>query len=390
MTIEEVRQVRDKIRENLESQIKNKNQKIGKIVYYADFEMFNSAEQKFNYAENDVFIVTREIKGQNGATEKIYDLYDGKGTLLARTDSKGELAYTAEYINKLKLLSGELYKGIGIEERKHYLSREGEFAITDKPYEQLNEKEREDLATKIEENKKEESTTEKDGDKVKKLDEPEQALIEDDLGLDRGSNTHYVEITDKRFYDIIPEAKKYEGNAMLVYSEKTNQYVIGGIDKKTGKFEPCDRILQSFNSSENMLDLSANKDFVEEKGIDKYMRVGGEPNFAFAVDINMVGNDPLKLVRINRLEDGTIKYMASDIETTREWRPPKNIENIMSKDKNTTIEDEVEAFDKEKVEAQVPITKIDPKTRNNENKQGDDGLEDGEPVHTHEHIHRHV
>lgn|GEM_PF-4661892 len=385
MTLEEVRKVRDGLRKELETQINNKNQRIGKIAYYADFETFNSSEQKFEYAENDVFIVTREIKGQNGTIEQLYDLYDKNKTLLARTDSDGKLTYTAEYINKLKLLAGELYSGIGIENDNHYLSREGEFTVTDKPYEQLNEKERENLSTKIEERKTEELATDKDENKIKKLDEPEPALIENDLGLDRSDITYSVEITDKRFYDIIPEAKGYEGNAMLVYSKKTNQFLIGGVDKKTGKFEPCDRTLQSFNSSENMLDLSADWSFVEEKGMDKYIRVKGEPNYAFEVDVNMVGNDPFKLVRINRLEDGNVKYMSSNLETTREWRPQKNIENMMRKDRNSYINDEAEIFDEKQVGGQMPITQIDPSTRDG---RSDDEPEEEGPEHTHEHIHK--
>ena len=65
----------------------------------------------------------------------------------------------------------------------------------------------------------------------------EPALLENDLGLNPKDIGRMIKIKDKRFYQMVPEAKKYDGDAILAYCKSTNKFMIIGMEN--GKYVEC-------------------------------------------------------------------------------------------------------------------------------------------------------
>ena len=102
------------------------------------------------------------------------------------------------------------YEKSGIEERECYLLRENEFVVASDEYKNLSKEEKENVMEKA--NK----------EKGKKLEEQElnnPEIARKDLEYSDDDILYSVEIKDKRFYEQVPDAKKYDGYAMLIYSK---------------------------------------------------------------------------------------------------------------------------------------------------------------------------
>ena len=94
MEREKIIEARDNLREKLENDIKEgnkKNEQIGKIVFYENFELINRTEEHLGLTENEVFIVTRNIFDENENKISLYEIYDEYSKLLARTDKEGKI-----------------------------------------------------------------------------------------------------------------------------------------------------------------------------------------------------------------------------------------------------------------------------------------------------------
>lgn len=202
MNKEEIVESRDNLRDKLENDIKlnkKKNEQIGKIVFYKDFELINQTKKHLGLIENEVFIVTRNIYDENNNKVTLYEIYDENQALLAKTDKSGKISYEESYKEKLKKNFKGFYDKSGIEERDCYLLRENEFVVASSEYENLTKEEKENLVEK--ENK----------EKTNKIDEQElnnPEIARKDLEYSDDDILYSVEIKDKRFYEQVPDAKK--------------------------------------------------------------------------------------------------------------------------------------------------------------------------------------
>lgn len=339
MNNKEIVEARDNLRENLENDIKinkKKNEQIGKIVYYEDFELINECKGNLGLIENEVFIVTRNVFGENDSKICMYEIYDEHQNLLARTDKEGKLTYTERYKEKLKNNFGKFYDDANIDERDFYLVRERDFAVSDKPYKDLNKEERKEIETKIEKQK------DKKIDE-KELDNPEVARK--DLNYSDDDILYSVEIKDKRFYDQVPSAKEYEGNAMLIYSKKEGKFIIGGM--VNGHFEKSKYIEPSMSTMKSSIDLDDDGESVQRDNISGIMQIKNNPNYAYSIDIEATGYIEFQELRIDRSKN-PVEYVSADLETTRQYRSSKEVEYTMRRDTNHEISDEVDDYYKEK------------------------------------------
>lgn len=336
MNNKEIIESRDNLREMLEEDIKvnkKKNEQIGKIVFYKDFELINKTKKHLGLIENEVFIVTRNIYDDNNKIT-LYEIYDENQILLAKTDKEGKISYEESYKDKLKKNFGKFYEESGIEERDSYLIREREFIVGDKPYKELNEKEKEQLVIK-EEKQKDKKVEEKE------MDNPE--IARKDLKYSDDDILYSVEIKDKRFYKQVPDAKKYEGNAMLIYSKKEGRFVIGGM--VNGHFEKSKYIEPSMSTMKTSIDLDNNGRPVERDNIHGIMQIKNNPNYAYSIDIEATGYIEFQELRIDRTKS-IPQYISADLETTRQYRSSKEVEYAMRMDTNHEIYDEVDDFNK--------------------------------------------
>lgn len=339
MNNKEIVEARDNLRENLENDIKinkKKNEQIGKIVYYEDFELINECKGNLGLIENEVFIVTRNVFGENDSKICMYEIYDEHQNLLAKTDKEGKLTYTESYKEKLKNNFGKFYDDANIDERDFYLVRERDFAVSDKPYKDLNKEERKEIETKIEKQK------DKKIDE-KELDNPEVARK--DLNYSDDDILYSVEIKDKRFYDQVPSAKEYEGNAMLIYSKKEGKFIIGGM--VNGHFEKSKYIEPSMSTMKSSIDLDDDGESVQRDNISGIMQIKNNPNYAYSIDIEATGYIEFQELRIDRSKN-PVEYVSADLETTRQYRSSKEVEYTMRRDTNHEISDEVDDYYKEK------------------------------------------
>ena len=339
MNNKEIIEARDSLREKLEEDIKDnkkKNEQIGKIVYYEDFELINEAKGKLGLIENEVFIVTRNIFGENDSKISVYEIYDENQNLLAITDKDGKITYTERYKEKLKNSFGKFYGEAGIDERDFYLVREGEFSVSDKPYKDLNREEKEKLQEKAEKQK------DKKVDE-KEMDNPE--IARKDLQYSDDDILYSVEIKDKRFYDQVPSAKEYDGNAMLIYSKKEGKFIIGGM--VNGHFEKSKYIEPSMSTMRTSIDLNDDGEKVQTDNIHGIMQIKNNPNYAYSIDIEATGYIEFQELRIDRSKN-PVEYVSADLETTRQYRSSKEVEYAMRRDTNHEISDEVDDYYKKK------------------------------------------
>ena len=337
MNNKEIIEARDTLRENLENDIKvnkKKNEQIGKIVFYKDFELINGSQDDFGLIENEVFIVTRNILDENNNKIYLYEIYDEKQNLLAKTDREGKLTFEESYKEKLKNNFGKFYDEANVEERDFYLIREDEFVIGDKPYKDLNKEEKEELEEKIEKQK------DKKVDE-KEMDNPE--IARKDLNYSDDDILYSVEIKDKRFYDQVPSAKEYEGNAMLIYSKKEGKFLIGGM--VNGHFEKSEYIEPSMSTMKTSIDLDDDGEKVQRDNIHGILQIKNNPNYAYSIDIEPTGYIEFQELRIDRSKS-TPQYVSADLETTRQYRSSKEVEYAMRRDTNHEISDEVNDFNR--------------------------------------------
>ena len=332
MEKEEAIKYRDELRTDLENDIKEKgtkNEFIGKIVYYSEYEIINQTEEHMGLEEKDIFVVTRHIYEDENYIQK-YELYDKENNLLAHTNAIGEIVYEENYKEKVKARYGGYYNEIGIDERKSYMVRENEFSISDKPYDKLNEKEKEELQEKA-----------NDIDN-KKLAQNEFENVEQarkDMKYGENDILYSTEIKDKRFYEQIPSAKKYDGNAMLIYSKKEQKFVIGGM--VNGEFKPSEDIEPSRSTMRTSIDLNRDGTDIERETITGIMNVKGNNDYAYSIDVSQSGYIEFQELRKDLY---TNKYITADLETTKQHATTLDVERIMDKTHNYYINDEIEAF----------------------------------------------
>lgn len=350
MNNKEIIEARDNLRESLEKDIKDnkkKNEQIGKIVFYKDFELVNKTKEHLGLIENEVFIVTRNVYDEQNNKICLYEIYDENQVLLAKTDRDGKLFYEESYKEKLKKNFGKFYEESGIEERDTYLIREEEFVIGEKPYKDLNGKEKKEIDKKQEKQK------------VKKVDEKEldnPEIARQDLKYSEDDILYSVEIKDKRFYEQVPSAKQYEGNAMLIYSKKEGKFVIGGM--VNGHFEKSEYIEPSRSTMKTSIDLDDKGRPVERETIHGIMQISNNPNYAYSIDIEQTGFIEFQELRIDRTKN-PVQYVSADLETTRQYRSGKEVEYTMRRDTNHEIYDEVDDFNRaEKDGVDVDIDEI--------------------------------
>lgn len=364
MENEEIIESRDNLRAKLEEDIKvgrKKNEQIGKIVFYKDFELINKTKTHLGLIENEVFIVTRNIYDEENNKINLYEIYDENQILLAKTDREGKLIYEESYKEKLKMNFGKFYEESGIDERDNYLIRESEFVVGDKPYEKLNEKEKEEII------KKENAQKDKKIDE-RELDNPE--IARQDLKYSDNDILYSVEIKDKRFYDQVPDAKKYDGNAMLIYSKKEGRFVIGGM--VNGHFEQSKYIEPSMSTMKTSIDLDNNGNPVERDNIHGIMQITNNPNYAYSIDIESTGYIEFQELRLDRTKN-TTQYVSADLETTRQYRSSKEVEYAMRRDTNHEISDEVNDFNRaEKEGEEIDLDDMGDRDSEIEQEEGDE------------------
>ena len=373
----EIAKIRDELREELS---KKNNADIREITYYTDFQLINKTGKYMGFNEKDIFIVEKEEK-KEGKKVKTYEIYNKDKEKLAGTDDKGLMELEPQYKEILKEKLKDYYKMLGLEdkERKMYLheqdyvqergkerednfvSKEKGFVVSDKPKEELSKEEKTQELEQIRKNRD------------KKVDMLEPALLENDLGLNTKDIGSMIKIKDKRFYQMVPEARKYDGDAILAYCKSTNKFMIIGMEN--GKYVECDGVDPSVGTMKTSVDLDRTGEHVEKQAIGSVMKIKGNNDYDFAVNLEPGGS--IEFQELRKDKDG--KYISADLQVQGQYATSWEVEKMMDKNKNRYIYDEREEFETEqRHKKRSSIQSLKEKECTKEEKEGKEHDEDRE------------
>ena len=359
-----IAELRDQIREKAKAE--NENMDIREIHYLKEFQIINETEKYMGYNENDIFIVEKNKKDI-----KYYDIYNKDMERLASTEEEGVLKIDESYKEKLKENLKDFYPQLGLEDEKRkmflheiqyvqekngqqqYFSKEKGFIINDKSKEEITKEENEEQIKDVREKRQ------------NNIDIIDTTLIEEDLGLNEKDIGSVIQIKDKVFYEKVPEAKKYDGNAMLAYCKATNSFIVMGL--KNGKYEMCESIEPSVGTMKTSVDLDRRGENIEKQAIGGIMKLKENNEYDFAVNIEPGGVIEFQELRM----DNHGKYMSADLCIQGQTQTSWEVEKMMDKGKNRLIDDEMEEFKNEqKHDEAVTVGSLDEKNCTKEEKSG--------------------
>lgn len=338
MEIEQIEKDILELREKLEKS-KEENVSIRKIDHYEEFQIINQTNKYMSFNEKNIFIVAK-----NKNDIKTYEIYNKNKELIAKTDENGLLKFEDKYKEMLKDSLKDYYNNLGLddEERKIYLhehsyiqedekdenyaSKENGYTVSDKPKEDLSKEAKEEEIKEIRKNSS------------KRSDVIEPTLIQEDLGIDVKNLEGITKIQDKRFYNKVPKARDYDEDAILVYNNKTNKFMIIGM--QNGKYVECNAIEPSVGTTKTSVDIDKNGENIKERAISGIMKIKNSDEYDFAVNFNGMGEIEFKELRMDR--NG--QYISTDLDVQGKKKTAKEVENIMDKNRNNYIEDEIEEF----------------------------------------------
>lgn len=374
--IKQIIEKRDNLRKKLEKNDKDAN--IRNITYYKEFELINKTFQYSGFSEEEVFLVDKQI-GEGKDKKIIHEIYDRDNILIAKTDKEGKLNIENEYKERIKKQLGEYYVLLGLDDKERDLYLTQNYRTIE------NEKDKNFISKEIEykvsdnkENKEQEDEIKEDTDKSRenKVDVIDKELIGQDLGIDPKDISKCIKIKDKRFYEKVPEARGYDGDAILAYSSSQNKFMVIGY--QNGKYVQCESIEPSYGTMKTSIDLDRTGEDVETQPITGIMKIKGNANYDFAVNLEFGGTVEFQELRVDR---STGKYISADLRTQGQYQTSWEVEQLMDKARNRNIHDEVQEFYTEKrhgAQSTVQSLKNKKCTKEEKDKEEHDGFDRGE------------
>ena len=337
MEQKEINQIKRDILLKLHEQEEN----VKGIGYVEEMQLLENKNEYYGLSENDVFLVKKEQE-KNNKKVIIYDIYDKEGELIGKVKEDGQIELSEQYKEKLQEKYKSLYKNFGIGKRKMKIEDINKYIEED------IEKEENEIDTKVDEKeeKQEEVEEEEEIENPEQLSENEQVeKMEESLGLDPKDIKSSSEITDPQFYQMVPEAKEYNGNVSVVYVGSTNEFMIVGVDRKTGEYKPLDTVEASrateVGETNKTIDLGRDGSEVEEKSLKAIINIKGENEYSFATKLE--GMNPIEFKGLRR-DQHSGEYISWDIDTSHQYPATQKVADMMDKDKNEYITEEIDKF----------------------------------------------
>lgn len=336
---------------------KNDNKKIEDIIYYKELEFLKSDKKYFSFEEKDIFIIEKS-ENKDGKKELDYELYNKEGKLIANLDEKLNIEFTKEYKEKLKKMPKEYYDKIGFDKRKMSLEK----IVKEKSIDKDLKKEYNDKTKRREEKRQ----TTKEEHRLSK--EEKTKKMEEDLSIKEKDIKSSSEIRDEEFYRLVPEAKKFKGNVSIVYISSTNEFKLLGIDRKTGKYKELKSVLASQAVEQtSSIDLGRNGEKVKRESLKAVLKIKGNEEYSFAAKLEPY--NPIEFKELRR-DLHTGEYMSTNMQTFHQYPTTKEVDEMMKKEKNHDIIQEVETFEKKEKKGikQTNINRIKDETVEKEKK----------------------
>ncbi len=344
----------EEIKRQILSKAKYREEDIKDIRHIEELQLLESNNEYCGLNENDVFLAKKE-EVVDKKKVIIYDIYSKEGELIGRSDEQGNVELTEEYKEKLQEKYKEFYKKLGINKRKAKISQIEKY--TEEKTEE-NEIESKEQVISEEENEVDKKENKKEIEKTDKLQENEQVeKMEQSLGLDPKDIKSSSEIKDLEFYKLVPEAKKYKGNVSIVYIGSTNEFMIVGVDRKTGQYKQLETVEASraaeVGETNRTIDIGRDGSEVEAKSLKAVMNIKGDKEYSFAAKLE--GINPIELKELRR-DPHSGEYISADLETSHQYPVNEKVADMMDKDKNVDVRDEVDRYNKEVSEGKEVTT----------------------------------
>lgn len=336
MEAKDVNEIKSEILAKLRVQEEN----VKGIEYIEEMQLLESKNEYYGLSENDIFLVKKEEQ-KNNKKVIVYDIYDKEGQLIGKADEKGKVELSEEYKEKLQEKYKSLYKKLGIDKRPIKIKNIDKY-IEDEELEQ--EEPTEEKSDEIKEDKEDKKDEEiENPDQMPENEQVEK--MEESLGLEPKDIKSSSEITDPQFYQMVPEAKEYNGNVSIVYVGSTNEFMIVGVDKQTGEYKPLETVEASravdVSETKKSIDLGNDGSEVQAKSLKAIINIKGENEYSFATKLE--GMNPIEFQGLRR-DQLSGEYISWDMDTSHQYPSTQKVADMMDKDKNKLVTEEVEKY----------------------------------------------
>ena len=340
------------IEQRLEQEYKEKlekfsdNEKLNKIeltevfsVKHYDELALKTKIQGLLVTINDVYIV--ELINDENTTYEIY-LKDSNHKI-AQIDIEGNVIFENEKLDNNTTLD-EIQESNSDKNVLEYSKDELEELEEQKEKQgkDIEETEQEEIDTDIYEERQEE---------IFKDTEKSTELLEQELKLDKGDIRSCTKIKltgkDNVFRRQVPECREFD-EVRLVYISSEDTFKFVGLKQgQPPKF--LESIEQSQETMKTSVNINAETGKVEKQNIKGLMKFTDSKYYDFSVKIGQYGYIELDMLRKDPV---TNKYISTKVETTTQ-RPRENqkeVNELMDKNKNKRINEEIDRFEEEKNE----------------------------------------
>ena len=336
--VEEYREKLENVPEKEQEEIKLTE--IFSVKYYDQFSLRTKIKDLL-ITVKDVYIV--ELVNGDNITYEIY-LKDINHKI-AQIDIEGNIIFSDEKFENNTTLD-EIEENNNNEKKFEY----------DK--EQLEELEQEKSKKDLEEEKKQEEQNEnneiyEEEQEQKIFEDTEKSTeqLEEELQLDKGDIRSCTKIKltgkDNVFKRQVPECKEFD-EVLLVYISSQDCFRFVGLKRgKKPKF--LESIEPSQGTMKKSMDIDAEDGKVEQQNIHRLMKFTDSKDYDFSVKIGQYGYIELSTLRKDPV---TNKYISTKVETTtqRPREKQKEVNELMDKNKNLRINEEIDRFEEKKKE----------------------------------------
>ena len=335
---------------SIAEELGERGQEVENIGYYKDFEIKNSG-----LAISDAYIVKlkdsedNKTRNENEQKEKIiYEIRDQDNNLIASVNELGEIQFEESYLESLREINEGYFDNLTLDEAEFELPEELERDDIVLTKEEIEEKQSERRISDISKaigSKEINSYSEMKTDQTPVFDKVvNKQEIDPNARVTQGET----------LADMIPEIKeKGIVKVGVVYSDyskgQNGRFSFVGIDKD-GQIQTVDSLENTQGTTTGQTITSINSrdgSLVEQEQVSGLVKINGRSTTngqeeMLSVRVGQYGILEVDYVRADLSRDKDERYLSAPIETKNQRPTSREVRDVMDKNRNTEIEEELE------------------------------------------------
>lgn len=335
---------------SIAEELGERGQEVENIGYYKDFEIKNSG-----LAISDAYIVKlkdsedNKTRNENEQKEKIiYEIRDQDNNLIASVNELGEIQFEESYLESLREINEGYFDSLTLDEAEFELPEELERDDIVLTKEEIEEKQSERRISDISKaigSKEINSYSEMKTDQTPVFDKVvNKQEIDPNARVTQGET----------LADMIPEIKeKGIVKVGVVYSDyskgQNGRFSFVGIDKD-GQIQTVDSLENTQGTTTGQTITSINSrdgSLVEQEQVSGLVKINGRSTTngqeeMLSVRVGQYGILEVDYVRADLSRDKDERYLSAPIETKNQRPTSREVRDVMDKNRNTEIEEELE------------------------------------------------